>query len=243
MMEDVKVLSVKSPERVSNQHNFGITPFGVYCLDCSVPIGKPNDENVYDALKMHIGREKHSVPNGTTVVMLADSLKRAIVDRFGHVQNYNSWLTQTNIQTYQCTCGTKFANTWNLQRHAKRAEKNNPESTHRLIITKSVRSVCGRVIEDSKITEMMKEPIRFVADDDTNSNDYIPIQAKNKNTFTMQLDKVKNIFGSYKRPNESLEPYLASLKLVTINENGPVIERIKNCLSLVDNDRSKIGTL
>ena len=141
-----EVIRLKSPERISNLHNFGITPFGVYCLECCVPIGNVDNDIIYDALKTHIRRQKHNIPNGTTVVMLADSLKKAISDRFGHVRNYNSWITQTNIQTYQCTCGTKIANTWNFQRHVKRAEKVLPESIHQLLTTKSVKSVCGRTI-------------------------------------------------------------------------------------------------
>ena len=237
-MEEVVVS--KSPERISNAHNFGVTPFGVYCFECGVPIGKGLGENVDSSLRMHVGRKSHKLPNDTPISTISDSLMKAMSNRFGHVRNYILWVRETGIERYKCSCGVSFAKKSNYQRHAKRAEKDNPESSHCLSIVKSVSSVCGRVIEETKIKEMMGRSLCVTANNDTNTSvDYIPIQWKNKKWITMQLVDIKKIFAPYKRPNESLDPYLASLKLLTIHENDPVIGSITNTLNLLDGDRSK----
>ena len=233
-MEEVGVSKV--PQRISDDHNFGITPFGVFCFECGVPIGKGLGENVEAALRVHVRRKHNNVPIDTTS-FISDSLMKAISNQFCHTRNYDLWIREKGIERYKCTCGVVFCKKSNYQRHAKKAEKDHPESSHCLTNVKTVMSVCGRVIEETKIKEMMGRSVMVV---DTNTSiDFIPIQMKNEKWITMQLADIKKLFAPYKRPNESLDPYLASLKLVTIHQNGPVIGSITSSLNLIDDDRSK----
>lgn len=63
---------------------------------------------------------------------------------------------------------------------------------------------------------------------------YLPLQSDNRKWVETTLDDVKNYFNAYKRPDESLQPYLPSLKLLTINGTGPVINRIRDNLVMME---------
>ena len=47
------------PFEVNQHHNFGVTPFGIYCLECKSPIVKTWSSVTHDMIHMHIFR-KHT---------------------------------------------------------------------------------------------------------------------------------------------------------------------------------------
>ena len=237
--------TIREPEKISNSHHYGITPFGVYCLECCSPVGNVNDfSRLKDSIRMHNKREKHMFRNGDTASSIANSLKDSIGVRYGHIREYSPWIRKKNMKSFICTCGELFSKHSNIERHIKMAEKKNPEKIHQAKPCLSVSTVCGRVIDEESLKAMMKEPIIEAAplllpgkNDCSIANEYIPIQSNNNKWLTVSLTKVKNIFAAYKCPNESIDAYLSSLKLLTIHENSPVIERILESLNLVnDND-------
>ena len=223
------------PQKISNDHCFGVTPFGVYCLECCIPIGNWNDKSLDKALRMHILRRKHSIPDETTSTSLAQSLQHEITNRFANnKRDYSAWFTKTNIQSFRCTCGLSFSKSSNVTRHIKNAERNNPKGKHKAVCKQSVLTVCGRILDKDLIAQMSNVP-----EFSDVMNEYVPLETKNNKWISMTSNNVKKIFSPYKRADENLEPYLPSLKLLAIYEDGPVIGRIKECLAFVDDDRSK----
>ena len=157
-MEEVEVIATM-PERICTTHNFGISPFGVYCLDCCVPISDvDNDNPLENPLRMHIHRQKHTIADSISVASIAKSLEQSISDRFGHMQDFTPWIKKRNIITFKCTCGETSKKRWNIKRHIKNVEENNQKAIHQLKVTRSVLTVCGRIIEEAKIENMMQIP-------------------------------------------------------------------------------------
>ena len=194
---------------------------------------------------MHNKREGHRYKDGLTATSIANELKMAIAQRYGHIRDYSPWIKKKNIKTWVCTCGEIFAKAANVERHIERSEKKNPECVHQAMISMSVSTVCERIISVEKINAMVEEavneaPSLMPPDKNTCSTiEYIPITSNNNKWLTVSLAKIKNIFTPYKRPNESIDAYLSSLKLLTIHENSAVRSRIVDSLGLVENsDRS-----
>ena len=238
------------PQTISKTHNFGITPFGVYCLDCCVPIGNhENERHLKESIRKHCERNKHRFTNGNTATLIARELRKNIYVKFGHVRDYSAWITKRNIRRFGCTCGESFKRRANMERHISTAEKKNYEGVHSTRIFSAVETICERIIDENKIIEMSEQPVHKEVtsvqseENISDSKKYIRIESNNRKWLTMSLTKVKDIFEKYKRPNESLDPYLTSLKLITIQGNRAVIGRIKDSLSLVEkNDRSMNGS-
>lgn len=61
----------------------------------------------------------------------------------------------------------------------------------------------------------------------------------------MSANAAKNIFAPYKKPDESLEPYIYSFKLMMINDEGSIVENIKDTLTMIKGveDESNDSTL
>ena len=147
------------PKRISHSHNFGITPFGVICLDCYSPVGKCNDyTNLMHSIRMHNKREGHRYKDGDTAVSIANELKIAMARRYRHVKDYSPWIKKKNIKSWVCACGETFTKVRNVKRHIKRAANNDPEGIHESMESSSVLTVCERVINVQKIKGMMHDP-------------------------------------------------------------------------------------
>ena len=141
------------PLRISKTHDFGITPFGVYCFDCCTPIGNCEDEfNLKEAIRKHCKRKKHEYINGNTPTLIARELHRNIYVKFGHVRDYSRWITKRNIRHFSCTCGESFKRSFNMERHIETAEKKGYEGVHERRIISPVETSCERVIDEKKIT-------------------------------------------------------------------------------------------
>ena len=247
-MTDRCEIILRSPERISNLHNFGVTPFGIYCLDCRVPIGNINDTGIINSVKMHICRKNHEVADGLSASSLIKALRKAIRDKFGTIDDYTPWIKDMNVNTYKCPCGVRISSQSNMQRHIIKAEtKDNTKSIHCKLPDLSVRTVCGRVIPKDIFEAMLKKPFVSVRSSKSSpaslttarKNDtcpYIPIKTKNRQWITTTLNHVRNQFTPYVNKNESLEPYLPSLKLLTLHENGSVVDKIKEYVGMIDGD-------
>ena len=151
--------NLQQPLKISNNHSFGITPFGVYCLECCVPIGNLNNKALKDSLRMHIHRRKHSITGNSTPSYLLKMLQHEISNRFGNEGDYSAWIRKRNIKTYQCTCGVSIKNSGNKSRHIKIAQKNKPDVNHTIKCLQSVLTVCGRIVHEDTITKMIKVPV------------------------------------------------------------------------------------
>ena len=117
------------PERISTEHNFGVTPFGVYCLECNAPVGNVNEKKLDKSLRMHIKRKQHKIDGNVSYVELAKKLKNSISTRFGQVENYDPWVKVNNIKSYRCSCGTTAKNLWNMNRHIKNMKTSEPKGS------------------------------------------------------------------------------------------------------------------
>ena len=195
----------RQPERVSGDHNLGITPFGVFCFECNTAVGKLDDKKLHKSIRMHITRKKHAMKDDISYVDLASDLKRLISIRFGQVNDYKPWIDVKSIKSYLCSCGTAINNVSNMKRHIKMMEKTNPESNHTSTEIESVLTVCGRTIEKKKLDSMAMQssiPVHHGTDavvDHLVPNNgiclYIPLQSNNRRWITMSRTAVKNVFA------------------------------------------------
>ena len=56
----INVLSgCASPIRVSSSHSFGITPFGIYCFKCNLPVGCYGADITKEMIRCHLKRKNH----------------------------------------------------------------------------------------------------------------------------------------------------------------------------------------
>lgn len=253
IMEESEVLPIY-PLKVSSQHNFGVSPFGVYCFECSLPVGNSDGEITVDALRMHIQRKKCFISKELQIVNLVKALNKSIQHHYCNVRNFGPWISKAKSQRFKCSCGILFKRQFNLDRHISNAKNSNPKSIHLPNSTESVMTTCGREIDISILDKMMNVPIQTVpnytrpATSAIQINDkqtkFIPINRENRKWITTTLNHIKCLFTPYKRPDEMLDPYLPSLKLFTIYESGSVTDRIQDCLSTIDDEcRSSDSTL
>lgn len=239
------------PESFSDQHNYGLTPFGIYCLDCNTPIGNGEDEidDLTNTIRTHEYRQGHKHAEGITPLSIATEAKSTLGIKFGHLRDLSPWITKRNIKSFSCSCGKSFTRADNLQRHIKKAEKTDPEGMiHQGKTTLSVVSVCGRYISQDKINAMIQEPIHAEASpSSTNSTltanarpgicataKYDKIEYSNRRWIETTLEHVRTTFHDYKRVDESLESYLPSLKLLMLRYNEPTITNIAKDLKITD---------
>ena len=249
----INVLSgCASPVRVSSSHSFGVTPFGIYCFKCDLPVGCHGADFTKDTIRCHLKRKNHTEKDNLQPIDILSSLKKEMKNQFGKLTNYDDWIKDKNVKQFQCSCGFLTRKPSNLKRHIESSGKKNNGVSHFQTDTVScVLTSCSRTIPTSCIPNMTTEDVEIVSvssvshttyTSNATTNDsleYIPIQRANSQWVTMTLDKIKTIFTPYKRPNETLDPYLPSLKLMTVNGNGPVIERVSECLTLIDKDQKE----
>ena len=245
-----------APRRVSPSHNFGITPFGIYCFECRSPVGEIGTHFSVDLIKKHMNRKHKCNGNAATNWLeIKSSLNEGMKQHFGNVRNYEGWIIKKNIPTYNCSCGFYTKRKANLDRHIERMETKAPEQSHAVAKSFSCAvSSCGRTILTKYLQSMENTPIDVVtlepvsnssntlstitASDISNngSNQYVPVKLNNKKWLTTKLENIRQIFNIYKRPDELLDPYLPSLKLLFIHSQGSVIERIKQDLDVMKCD-------
>lgn len=244
----------RQPEVVSEQKNLGITPFGVICLECNTAIGNGDDGNkLANSIRLHYTRKKHTLKGNLSYKDLSKILKQLIASRFSGLKDFSPWIKDDSRKVYKCSCGTRTMNFWNMNRHVKSMAANKREGEHNWVVFEAYLSVCGRIIEKEDLQYMLNDVPSTSLDgneNETNScivqNDssysssstsqpvcaYIPIKHMNNKWITITSEKVKNIFNPYKKANERLDPYVHSLKLLIINEQGPVIQNIKTAVSM-----------
>ena len=96
----------EAPCRVSPSHNFGITPFGIYCFQCRSPVGEIGMHISTDVIKKHMKRKhKSNVNQATNWLEIQSSLNDGLKQHFGNVRNYERWIIKKNIRTLNCSCG------------------------------------------------------------------------------------------------------------------------------------------
>ena len=258
-----------NPSRISDQHNFSVTPFGVFCLECNKPVGDHNNDATADMLRMHNKHNGHSrIDEETTYSEVAESLNKEKNNEYGHIRNYYPWIVEENIPTLKCSCGKLFNDRSNLRKHCKLKATKGDGGNHTPEDTRAVVTTCGRTIEESIIMTMTNAPSQVdvsnsntsgsalsTSDTDTiipslsptttpsveatsvvATSKYIPLQSSNKRWINNTLENVNTIFSPFKRPDESLESYLPSLKLMMLNYNHPIITNITNDLKSLEDE-------
>ena len=158
------------PLRIHSLHNFGITPFGGYCLECNVPLGNANDKVTGSMLNQHNWRSKHQgLDKSLTYAGIAKSIIEEIDKRYGDTTDYSPWIVKRNISSLKCSCGILFADRSNLCRHKKTMEKKGLGEQHCMGRTTAVITTCGRSIEESIIKMMTNQP-NGITDHTTNDS-------------------------------------------------------------------------
>lgn len=247
---NVNAVQLCKPIRISDEHDFGITPFGMYCFRCKSSVGgMDTDQQItLKNIRNHQNRNPHVFLESESMKAISSQIANEMTKRFGDVRNYNCWISNNNMTSYSCyECGKSYETLNGFIKHKKKYEKENPGSVHNYYIVKSVKTVCNRVITQQVLELKMNEPVEIyrtipnseiviVSNRQEQINEekspcpYIPIQNKNRKWLTVKMDQVKRLFSEYKRVNENLEPYLPSLKLMVVNDDGVATETIKSSL-------------
>ena len=238
-------VQMQEPLRISEVHDFGVTPFGAFCFKCKSSVGKQDLSNLEKSIRTHVSRKKHEIGNEKSLTMIVSDIEHAISVRFSNVRNYDRWIRRKSVLIYTCSCGASSDKLGNMKRHKQAHEKSNPETIHIYSQTESVITVCNRKIEKSLLEKMNMDNNITVQDNnitvqdnlaqDTNNETclYIPIKNDNRRWLTTKMKQVKSVFFKYKNPNETLDPYLSSLKLMMVNVEVPVIDNIRSNLSMI----------
>ena len=70
-----------SPIEVEGCAYFAITPFGIFCVECKVPL-----ENTVDSIRMHINRNKHQTSIDTQGSEIHKKLNVKMKQMFGSLE-------------------------------------------------------------------------------------------------------------------------------------------------------------
>ena len=234
------------PLRLSVKHTFGVTPFGGYCFECCSPVGNLFEYINRKNILSHMKKKKHKLPKDSDMEIALNDMNNAIKEKYGNVENYRPWIANWKKKTYRCVCGVVFAHATNLYRHIRSMKKKKSNKKHHDNSIPSVMTTCGRLVEmellqqckQRKFTETSIEinKANTVIATENNNRDYVPIDNENRKWITTKIRNIRAYFWQFKRSDESLEAYLPSLKLLTINSDGPVIDTIKKYLELADDD-------
>lgn len=140
---------------------FQVTPFGIYCGVCKIPIGAPGHTSA-NSLKKHCQRKRHQNESDFSFAQLAKLLNDGIDIQNEKIRDIQLWLENAPPKQYfRCSCDAEFSNRWNYTRHVskmtmKKKDDAQATNTHTLSIHLAHMSVCGRKIKSS-IIEKMKE--------------------------------------------------------------------------------------
>ena len=220
-----------SPIEVEGCACFAITPFGIFCVECQEPL-----ENTVDSIRMHISRNKHQISNDTQVSEIHNKLNVKMKQMFGSLETYDPWIIKHNIKTFSCSCGKNYKDKrCNLTRHLKNIESKKVENglKHFEIRSQSVFTSCQRMI-DKRTLEQIRQQFTPKHECMNDILGCIPLKRENSAWIKTSLASIRNIFMPYKLPNERLEPYLPSLKLLVINTPTPVVSTIIDDLVYLD---------
>ena len=137
---------------------FSITPFGVYCSLCKIPIGSIGKING-KLLQKHCLRKKHQKDTSVSFNDIAVAINAGIRAEFDGISDIDSWLTSLDTtKSYSCSCGSVFSNLSNIKRHQRKMKAkdcNQEESiSHTCTIDECYHTVCGRKINKLTIKEM-----------------------------------------------------------------------------------------
>ena len=235
--------------------NFGITPFGIYCFECNLPIGNIGSSGIIGTFRKHINRKKHHISSDQCISDLVSSLENAIKYRYGNIRNYDKWFEMKNTAVWRCSCGLITKSHFNLTRHIESRQEDGHIGKKGL----GHFTTCKRTIENNTILEMMNKPVNIVSVDTTSTssvtlstitsssdrniplhNYCVPVKSTNNKWLTTTLEDVRKVFDKYKRLDEVLDPYLPLLKLLIIWCEGNVIKQIERDLALMENNNGVV---
>ena len=236
--------------------NFGITPFGIYCFECNLPIGNIGSSGIIGTFRKHINRKKHHISSDQCISDLVSSLENAIKYRYGNIRNYDKWFEMKNTAVWRCSCGLITKSHFNLTRHIESRQEDGHIGKKGL----GHFTTCKRTIENNTILEMMNKPVNIVSVDTTSTssvtlstitsssdrniplhNYCVPVKSTNNKWLTTTLEDVRKVFDKYKRLDEVLDPYLPLLKLLIIWCEGNVIKQIEWDLALMENNNGVVA--
>ena len=138
---------------------FSITPFGVYCSLCNIPIGSIRKING-KMIQKHCLRKNHPKDASVSFNSIAESINDGLSTHFDTVTNIDSWLTSLDAtKSYSCSCGSVFANISNIKRHqrkmkAKDGNQQGDSRSHICTVDECYHTVCGRKVNKLIINEM-----------------------------------------------------------------------------------------
>ena len=236
------------PMRIGDNHEFGVSPFGVFCFECNVAIGTAFEAVNSSAIRMHVKRRKHTLNEDLTFRTLTNQLNCSIKDNYSKLRDFDRWISDDKLSRWKCSCGDKvFRTRKNVLQHVRKMTNKTTNDTvvHQVECKDCVKTTCGRILEISVLQRMMRKPIdrqisvvdnsnvgKFVGQ--SNHEGYIPIESTNERWINTTLTHIKGFFNAYKRVDENLNAYLPSLKLITINFPGSIITRIHDHLELIE---------
>ena len=141
------------PFRFSDEHTFGVTPFGVYCFVCNDAIGRPTVPITANTIQMHLQRREHGFIPDIKVCILATTLNNCIEARYGEIKDASEWITKKNT-IRKCTCGVVFTSGSNVSRHQKTKKQRDPSSIHVVTMCNSYETSCGRVVDQTVMNKI-----------------------------------------------------------------------------------------
>ena len=242
------------PIRIAQCNCYGISPFGVYCFECHTPIGTTGTCISPGLIRKHNKRKNHykNIVQGPTET--ANLLIEAMDRHYGNIRNFDRWIMEKDIKLFCCSCGVTSNKKYNLQRHIDMSKKKTgimDQASHVLVdCIMCVQTTCGRNVENRRLLDMMNKPhVNSVTcnrnpsvqlptevnlDSNILENFYIPLKSDNRKWITTKSDDVLRIFNEFKKVDETLEPYLSSLKLLMISCKGCVVKQIRHDLSMME---------
>ena len=248
-----------TPIRIPACGQYGISPFGAFCFTCNLPIGTIGAKITANSIRKHNerkGHDKHEVLGHTQIAKL---LEEAMERQYSNIRNYDAWIVKNNIRVFRCSCGVTSNKKFNIQRHIEKqqnkAQNSNDNETHIFgnCVT-CVETTCGRNIELGILSEMMnKLPVNIVnvnlnpsinisqnvdAGNKNEDNIFVPLKSNNRKWITITKKEVRSIFNKFKRVDETLDPYLELLKLLTISCDGCIVTQIKRDLEYLVEDKN-----
>ena len=251
------------PLKIISDFEYGITPFGIYCLQCNRPIGGNVPSlmgNNVECIRKHNTRKNHQVDRNQNITKNVSLLEKAIKKKFGNIKNLEPWLLDKNIQMFRCSCGMATTKKSNITRHIETKKKDgNDSELHIIDEIQCVLTTCGRNIDVDVINEMVCKPTNVTimnsvgtrssstsssiktpstltssGNYDRNFDQFIPLKSDNSKWQTVTIENVRQVFKRYKRMDETLDTYLPLLKLMVIWCEGSVVNRLERDINLMD---------
>ncbi len=252
--------SFNSIKRVHENHNFGITPFGVFCFECKLPVGGAGVKINIEMIRRHNNRKKHSIPDAMNLNDIVESLSNTQKNLFSNITDFSPWIAKNNILIRKCLCGMTTMQQSNLVRHVKSMKQKDPSSYHKATPPiNGFMSTCGRTLPASMINNTTglsgvsttcvtissskslstitnsSQDSTITTTKSTTSNNYIPLQSQNRKWLMITTDHIKRVFKDLKRVDESLDPYVPSLKLLFLGSGNDVLQELQSDLLFLDN--------